>query len=111
MIHEKLKVVEERLSGHDDHLEKHDKRLEQHMQELQRLENVKEDKIVVAEINKRLIQLKQDFEEFKENAVDPEEFKEVQQTVEEHKKTFVIVDNQLNVLEKECKNIHDKFLM
>lgn len=79
------------------------------MQELQRLENAKEDKIVVAELNKRLLQLKQEFEEFKENAIDPEEFKQVQEEVFEHGKVLTNQATQLISLEKETQAIHEKF--
>jgi rRNA maturation endonuclease Nob1 len=80
------------------------------MQELQRLENAKEDKIVVAELNKRMIALKQEFEEFKENAVDPEEFKQVQEAVSEHGKQLTTQEQQLMVLQKETNAIHEKFM-
>lgn len=110
VIHEHLGKIDETLEGHSERLDKHDKKLDQHMQELQRLENVKEDKIVVAELNRRLIQLKQDFEEFKENAVDPEEFKQVQEEVQEHGKQLNTQSSQIITLEKDMRRTMEKFL-
>lgn len=74
------------------------------------MENTKEDKIVVAEVNRRLIQLKQEFEEFKENAIDPEEFKQVQEEVQEHGKQLTTQGTQIVSLEKETKAIHERFM-